>query len=156
MSRRLVAGIVLITLCIAADKERSTKPTLLPEENTILELTNKARAEEKLAPLKLNATLTEVARAHSHNMADKGEMNHVLDGKNPAERIRAAGYKYSSCAENIAMGENVSLPEIFEAWMKSKGHRENIMKPEFREIGIGIARDPKGRVYYTQEFGKSR
>jgi uncharacterized protein YkwD len=54
------------------------------------------------------------------------------------------------------MGENVSLPEIFEAWMKSKGHRENIMKPEFREIGIGIARDPKGRVYYTQEFGKSR
>jgi uncharacterized protein YkwD len=45
------------------------------------------------------------------------------------------------------------VPDIFEGWMKSKAHRDNILKPEYQEIGIGIARNDKGEVYYAQEFG---
>jgi uncharacterized protein YkwD len=141
-------------LLVAADKgEQKPSVTLSNDEKTILELTNKARAEKNLPPLTVNPVLTAVARAHSANMAKKGEMNHVLDGKNPADRVKDAGYRYSWTGENIAMGENVTVPDIFEGWMKSKAHRDNILKPEYQEIGIGIARNDKGEVYYAQEFG---
>jgi uncharacterized protein YkwD len=149
-------GLLSLALLIAAgskDKDQSPKPPLTADEKTVLELTNKARAEKNLAPLTINTLLTNAARGHSANMAKKGEMNHVLDGKNPADRVKDAGYQYSYAGENIAVGENVTVQQIFEQWMLSKGHRDNILKAEYREIGIGIARNDKGEVYYTQVFG---
>jgi uncharacterized protein YkwD len=142
-----------VWLCIGADSTPDLRPPLTSEEKSILDLTNKAREEKKLPALSVNTILTQVARDHSKNMANKGEMNHVLDGKNPADRVKAAGYRYFYTGENVAMGENVTIAEIFDSWMKSKAHRENILNENYREIGIGIARDDKGRVYYTQEFG---
>jgi uncharacterized protein YkwD len=153
MPPRFLPAVFCVVL-LAADKgEQKPSVTLSNDEKTILELTNKARAEKNLPPLTVNPMLTAVARAHSANMAKKGEMNHVLDGKNPADRVKDAGYRYSWTGENIAMGENVTVPDIFGGWMKSKAHRDNILKPEYQEIGIGIARNDKGEVYYTQEFG---
>jgi uncharacterized protein YkwD len=157
MPRRCLPGLVFVALLLAAEnKEPAPNPPLTADEKTILELTNKARAENKLPLLTVNALLTTAARAHSANMAKKGEMNHVLDGKSPADRVKATGYEYSWTGENIARGENVSVPEIFEAWMKSKRHRENILKEEYREIGIGVARSDKGEMFYTQVFGARR
>jgi uncharacterized protein YkwD len=154
MPRRFLPALLCVVLVAAADKgEQKPSVTLSNDEKTILELTNKARAEKNLPALTVDSVLTAVARAHSANMAKKGEMNHVLDGKNPADRVKEAGYHYSWTGENIAMGENVTVPDIFEGWMKSKAHRDNILKPEYQEIGIGIARNDKGEVYYAQEFG---
>jgi uncharacterized protein YkwD len=154
MGRRCLCGfVILVILSVAADNAPSVDPALTTDEKTILELTNKARAEQNLPLLSVNLVLTRVAREHSQNMAGKGEMNHILDGKTPAQRVKAAGYRYVYTGENIAMGENVSVQEIFDSWMKSKGHRENILKEEYREIGIGVAHDDKGKIYYTQEFG---
>ena len=62
--------------------------------------------------------------------------------------------------ENLASGEETAgTPhEIVEGWMNSPGHRANILRPEFREIGIGLAYEPpqpvSGRVaVYTTNFG---
>jgi uncharacterized protein YkwD len=116
-------------------------------------MTNKELANEKLPPLQVNATLFKVARAHAANMAKKGEMNHVLDGLNPAKRALAAGYDYSEIGENIASSDGAPLADIMQGWMKSKVHRENILRPGFREIGFGIAKNDKGDIYYAQVFG---
>jgi uncharacterized protein YkwD len=43
-----------------------------------------------------------------------------------------------------------------KGWMSSKGHRENILKDMFTEIGFGIAQDDKGVYYFTQVFAKPR
>ena len=64
-------------------------------------MTNKARAKEKLPPLKLNSVLTKVARAHSANMAKQEKMEHELDGKNPSQRIKEAGYAASCTARRM-------------------------------------------------------
>jgi uncharacterized protein YkwD len=143
-------------LAYAADtKDDDAK--LSKDEQRILDLTNEARAKEKLPPLKVNATLLKVARAHSANMARQGKMEHVLDGKKPSERIDKAGYDYRSCGENIGAAEKgATLDALFKGWMDSKVHRENILSPKFDEIGIGIATDDKGETYYTQDFGKRR
>ena len=138
---------------LADDKKDTPTLKLSDDEKTILELTNAERAKEKLPPLAPNALLFHAARGHSANMAKKGEMKHVLDGKDVTARLDEVKYDYRKCAENIAMGDGASLKEIMKNWMESKGHRENILDPAFTEIGIGTARNDKGELYYTQEFG---
>lgn len=125
------------------------------EENAILELTNKARKSDDIRPLRPNRVLCQVARLHSRNMARQRKMSHELDGKSSGHRVTAAGYDYSAVGENVAFG-NVVLEEIFDGWMKSKGHRENILRGAYEEIGIGVTRDNDGNAYYTQVFGARR
>jgi uncharacterized protein YkwD len=157
MSRLCLPGYLLIALLVAADKQESEPtPSLTKDEKAILELTNKTRAEKKLAPLSIDPLLTRAARAHSANMAKQAEMNHVLDGKNPSDRVKATGYVYRAIGENIARGENVTIQQIFDGWMNSKPHRDNILQSEYQEIGIAIAQNDKGEVYYTQVFGTKR
>jgi uncharacterized protein YkwD len=124
---------------------------LTADEKKFLELTNAERVKKKLPPLKLNMTLSKVARAHSENMAKQGKMAHVLDGKNQYVRIKASGYRYAHAGENVARGDE-SMAVILEALMKSKYHRENILREEFTEIGVGLARTDKWVIYYTQVF----
>jgi len=135
------------------DKKDPPPLKLSDDEKTILDLTNAERAKEKLPPLAPNARLFQAARAHSANMARKGEMKHVLDGKGVENRLDDAGYDWHQCGENIAQSDGASLREIMKGWMESKAHREHILEPAFTEIGVGVARDDKGNVYYTQVFG---
>ena len=101
-------------------------------------------------------SICQLARAHSANMAKQEKMAHELDGKNPADRIKAAGYDYSYIAENIAVSDGESPEGIVKAWMDSKIHKENILNDKYTEIGIGVAKNDKGETYYTQEFGTPR
>jgi uncharacterized protein YkwD len=154
---------VCLLLLLALGSVPGTCPRLLSQpppgdgltrdEKKFLELTNEERAKQKLPPLKLNATLSKVARAHSENMAKQGKMAHVLDDKNQYMRIKEAGYRYSYAGENVARGKYKVTGEIMQTLMKSKGHRENILREEFVEVGIGIASGADGIIYYTQVFG---
>jgi uncharacterized protein YkwD len=139
-----------------ADPEEPAKVKLSADEQKILDLTNKARAREDLPPLTPSAQLFEAARGHSANMARQGKMEHNLDGKKPSDRVTATGYRWSRVAENIAETDGDPLAVIFKGWMESPPHRANILNKDFTEIGIGIARNDKGDIYYTQDFGKPR
>src|SRR5262249_35730789 len=154
--RRLLAAFVL-GLCLAAghadDPKDQPKLKLSDDEQKILDLTNEARAEKKLPPLKPDEKLFEAARAHSANMAKQQKMEHVLDGKNPADSVKETGYKIASLGENVAWSTGEPIKKIFQMWMDSEHHRDNILKPEYEEIGIGIAANDKGETYYTQVFG---
>jgi uncharacterized protein YkwD len=151
----LICGISLVGRGATDTKDKSAFQ-ISEDEQAILDLTNKARTKEKLPPLKANETLCKVARAHSANMARQGKMEHVLDNKNPAQRIKAAGYRHSYAGENVAAGNGWSLEDVFQVWMDSEAHRKNILTKEFKEIGIGIARDDQNKLYYTQVFATPR
>ena len=152
----LAAALLGAGLASAADT--TTDDTKLSkDEERILELTNEARAKEKLPALKVNAILVKVARAHAANMAKQHKMEHVLDDKDPAQRIDKAGYDYRSVGENIAVGEKgAKVDAVFKGWMESKVHHDNILSRKYDEIGLGLATDDKGETYYTQDFGKRR
>jgi uncharacterized protein YkwD len=158
LGRWLLALLLLgagLSWCAADTKKDEIK--LSKNEQRILDLTNEARAKEKLPPLKANATLLEVARAHAANMARQHKMEHVLDGKNPAQRVEKAGYEYRSVGENIASGTSgATVGAIFKGWMASKIHRDNILSDKYEEIGIGLATDDKGETYFAQVFGAQR
>jgi uncharacterized protein YkwD len=122
-------------------------------EKDILELTNKERDKEKLPPLVTNALLFKAARGHSANMAKKGELNHVLDDKNPGKRLDDVGYSWLEVGENIALGTDETAADILKLWMGSELHKANILNKDFKQIGIGVAKNDKGELYYTQVFG---
>jgi uncharacterized protein YkwD len=130
-------------------------PSLSPEEQLILDLTNDGRAKEKLPPLKANALLGQAARSHADNMVRKNQMSHVLDGKTPGDRAKEAGYKFVTVGENLGHGPKLDPRKVFELWMNSPVHRKNILEEEYDEIGLAVVRD-KGEVWYVQEFGSTK
>jgi uncharacterized protein YkwD len=137
------------------DSNDKAKYKVTDDEKTLFELTNKERKANDKPACKLNLVLCAVARAHSENMAKQEKAEHELEGKTPADRVKAAGYLYSAIAENIAWGIRWELSAVMQGWMDSKLHRENILSDK-QEIGIGIATDANGKVYYTQVFGTPR
>jgi uncharacterized protein YkwD len=143
-----------LCLVVAVGPAQDKKFKLEPTEQMLLELTNAERKKEELPPLKASALLSKAARAHSQNMAKQGKLEHELDEKTPVDRIKETGYKIRRAGENIAFGtEDLSLADIVKLWMESEGHKANIMNPDFTELGVGIARNEKGEIYYTQVFG---
>jgi uncharacterized protein YkwD len=85
-------------------------------------------------------------------MAKQDKLAHELDGKNPGDRIKAAGYKYSVSGENVAW--KYKTPKaVVEGWMDSTQHKMNILNKDYTEIGIGMAKNAKGERYWAQVFG---
>jgi len=124
----------------------------------VLCLHNEERAAHGLRALKPNKKLRRAAEGHSDHMVRASVFEHGdLTG-----RIRGVGYHGWTYGENIAWGTGrlATAGEIHRAWMASPGHRANILRRQFREIGIGIAlgaatAGPDGATY-TADFGARR
>jgi uncharacterized protein YkwD len=119
-------------------------------------LLNVERAKRRLRPLRENSKLDRAARGHSHAMVNR----HYFAHGDFAGRIHRAGYQGATLGENIAWGSlQYSTPRsIVDLWMHSPGHRANILRAQFRDIGIGIAngapeRGAHGAATYTTDFG---
>ncbi len=128
-------------------------------EQCVFDLTNEERIKAGLTPLTYNPLLEYSAENHSLNMAWQDFFSHTgIDGSTMAQRITAAGYQFSSAAENIAAG--YTTPEqVVSGWMNSPGHRANILNPNLTEIGVGYycLETDSGTLnynhYWTQNFG---
>ncbi len=94
-------------------------------------------------------------------MIRRDYFSHNTKGRNEGacERLRRYGYRWRLCGENIAWGSGSkgSPNSRFQAWMNSPGHRANILKRGFREVGIGAARGTFQRhsnvTMWTVDFG---
>lgn len=129
------------------------------QEREVLELTNQVRQQNGCGPLRLNSALVEAAGRHASDMVRRHYMDHTNpEGQDPGDRMRAAGYDGGSWGENIAAGYPTAQ-KVVAAWMKSDGHRANILNCKFNLLGVGY--DP-GRVKsdwgpgsWVQDFGRS-
>ena len=123
---------------------------LTAEEREVVDLTNRYRGAYGLPPLRPEPRLFVAARLYSAVMARFDRIGHSVDGSGVGGRVQAAGYGWSSCAENVAAGQQ-SPTEAVSSWMSSPGHRSNILSGH-GEIGIGIAIGPSGTRYWAQVF----
>lgn len=124
------------------------------EINKILRIANEFRAEQGIAPLKLNKELTTVACARAEEIAWSGRHSHLRpNGKYCFSIMEDAGITSGLAGENIGWGYSTA-EDVCKAWKESKSHYENIMNPEFTEIGIGVApdADPSANYCWTQLF----
>ncbi|MEK7564059.1 MAG: CAP domain-containing protein [Patescibacteria group bacterium] len=119
-------------------------------------LTNEQREENNLTPLVENTLLVKAAQMKAQDMASKGYFAHVTpDGKTPWYWLDQVGYRYSSAGENLAVNFFESR-DVAQAWMNSPTHRANIVKANYKEIGIGIASGVykgKDTIFVAQFFG---
>ncbi|GLW28871.1 CAP domain-containing protein [Actinoplanes regularis] len=120
------------------------------QQADIVKLTNVQRAAHGCPALKVDSRLTAAARGHSAYMAQTGNFSHTgRGGSSFATREKAAGYP-SPSAENIAYG--YVGKDLVSAWMKSPGHRTNILNCKSKTVGVGVVY--KGATaYVTQDFG---
>jgi uncharacterized protein YkwD len=120
----------------------------------VLELTNAERARAGLPLLTLSGELSLAAQQYSAVLATDACFAHTC-GPVPdmVQRDAQAGYTgWTAVGENIAAG--YPSPEaVVNGWMASPGHRANILNPDYRELGVGLASGGKYGAYWTQEFG---
>lgn len=101
--------------------------------------------------LKWNNLLETAATNHAKDMATKNYFSHTgLDGSTIATRADRVGYKWSALGENIANGYP-NTEGVFQGWLASAGHCENMMSGNFTEMGAA-----RSGNYWVQEFGKGR
>lgn len=104
----------------------------------IIEGTNIERQKAGLPPVVVNTALSQAAGEKAANMFAENYWAHYSpSGRDPWGFIKSAGYKFSYAGENLA--RNFSDSEgIVAAWMNSSTHRENILNPNYQEIGIAV------------------
>lgn len=117
----------------------------------ILSKTNQFRKLKGLPALEINKDLNLMAQKHSSNMASGivglGHSGFAKRNAIAKKRIRSL----SVFAENVAYGAT-NANEVMNMWQNSAGHRRNLLGP-YKYIGIGVAKDRQGRLFYTQIFG---
>ena len=152
--------------CANADLE-ATEDNLSTIRAAILCLHNQIRAENGLPSLRENKKLRKAALGHSRHMVKDDFFEHTTpEGVTMVDRILRA--KYVREDQGWALGENLAwgtgsygTPRgAVEAWMDSPGHRANILKRTFREMGVGVVlgvpvSDAAGTTY-TVDFGVKR
>jgi uncharacterized protein YkwD len=152
--------------CANADLE-ATRENLSEIRTAILCLHNQVRAEHGLPSLRENKRLRKAAVAHSKDMVKDGFFEHTTpEGTTMVDRILRAKYVREdqgwALGENLAWGTgSLGTPRgAIKAWLDSPGHRANLLKRTFRDVGIGIVigvpvSDAAGATY-TVDFGVKR
>ena len=159
----------LSSACTGAD-DAPTARTIAVARSATLCLLNEQRAANGLGRLRAHRMLQSAAQRYAGAMVRGGFFSHVSPtGSTLEQRIRQ-GTRYLAGALRYEIGENIAWGQgelgkpraIVAAWMASPGHRANILRPTFREIGIGIAAGAPvpglgGPAFtYANEFGTRR
>ncbi|MCX8016118.1 MAG: CAP domain-containing protein [Patescibacteria group bacterium] len=123
---------------------------------SIVQYTNQYRLTSNAPQLVINPLLNEAARLKAEDMAQRGYFSHNSpDNITPWEWLKKVGYDYLYAGENLALNFTDSQ-EVVEAWLNSESHRQNLLNPNFKEIGIGIAKGTyknQPAIFIVQFFG---
>lgn len=142
LESRLGRGSVIVSRGTTTPSSRTT-PT---QANAILGAMNRERAAYGLGPLRFNDKLTLAAGDRVGDMLEKRYFAHVApDGLEPFVWAQQRGYRYRTIGENLAVGYRGTA--VVDGWMRSPGHRENILQRSFDEVGIAIADSAPQRGY---------
>ncbi len=142
-------SIICLSVFISLSAYAPISDTNLVED--VLTQTNKFRRSKGLPALIIRKELNEIAQRHSSDMA-RGRVRFGHSGFD--KRYSQARKKVRSLnrfAENVAYGAT-SGKHVVTMWKNSAGHRRNMLG-HFKYIGIGTAKDRRGRIFYTQVFG---
>lgn len=133
---------------------RVAQPSVDPvSEDVLLDLLNNARRQHGLALLRMNSALRAAARAHSQDMAARGYFGHIsISGQTLGDRIGGIVNPDALIAENIVISQTVDHANA--AFTASSGHRQNILEPRFRYVGIGVADAGKLGMIVTEDFSE--
>jgi len=148
----VVACLVLVSLPASA---QASDPVV-----TWQFLLNQARLDEGLAPYGFSTLLAAAAQRHADDLAARQISSHTgSDGSTARQRIAEAGYAaWTWNGGDLIAGENFwtgygAVEDAMAFFLEDAPHRDNILNPTYREVGIGVATDADGRNYHVLDFG---
>lgn len=118
---------------------RTTQPSI--NDNLVYEVVsahNDQRKIAKVSPLVANSQLILAAQRHAEWMFNNKKVSHTGNNDSSfAARAKAEGYVMVTGGENIASGYR-NVTDVMNGWLHSLGHKNNILNPDFKEIGVGF------------------
>lgn len=147
------SGEVTITVTAANGMTASQTVTvidLVAYANEVFRLTNAERTNAGLEPFSMMSSLTRTAGVRAREIIELFSHDRP-DGSDCFTAFDENDVPYTAAGENIAMGQRTPA-DVVRAWMNSAGHRENIMNGDFSHLGVGVAMDSSGRLYWSQNF----
>jgi hypothetical protein len=122
-------------------------------ERLLFDSVNRERAERKLPVLKWDAALATAARKHAELMAEHSLLLHRITAEpDLVTRARLAGAGFSHITENIGMAAYAS--GFHDGWMRSPGHRANILDPEVDSVGIAVV-EGGDQLFAVEDFSRA-
>ncbi|ASE35996.1 CAP domain-containing protein [Staphylococcus pettenkoferi] len=121
-------------------------------EQKNFDLINAERAQRGLNTLTFDDDIATVARKHSKDMADNNYFDHTnKSNQSPFDRLKHDGISFNGAGENIASGQQSSI-YAHQGLMNSLGHRKNILRKEFKNIGVGVDFSDGDQPYWTENY----
>ncbi|MCP5372871.1 MAG: CAP domain-containing protein [Hyphomicrobiales bacterium] len=152
MRRRAVHGLILLLAILG--------PTAAAAQSVhadLLALINRARADHGLAALRANGNLDVAARGHAADMAVNDFLSHVgSDHRTLGDRVAATGYAFAYVSEALAAGPRTAAQAV-HLWLTSAAHRDLLLSPDAREVGLAAAPAPitsTHGTYWAAVFGR--
>ncbi|MGB3535135.1 MAG: CAP domain-containing protein [Microcoleaceae cyanobacterium] len=170
LSQLLGVGLLFLASCEAISTEELN--TMIPNrsipvaaannvnleqlQQSVFQQVNEYRVSQNISPLTLDPTISQPSKQHSQNMAT-GKVPFSHNGAKQRFDKIANQISYQKIAENVGYNSGYNNPaeQVVQGWIKSDGHRENILG-DYNLTGIGIAKNDKGEYYFTQIFVRSR
>ena len=118
------------------------------KENEVIRLVNNERAKAGVAPLEMDLSLMQSCNIRAEELTIK--FDHVRP--NGASCFSVIAFESKASGENIAKGQT-DASSVMATWMNSKGHRDNILSPNFTHIGVGYLLQ-NNTAYWVQLFAK--
>lgn len=147
MRRLLVAFAIAMALVVAPTAPSSVAMSASTFDKRLHKLTNTARKANDVRALKHGKCLDRYAQRQARRMAKQRRMYH----QNLSVVLRAC--KSRTVGENVAEGFRAPRSNT-RGWLKSPGHRKNMLSRTFTRVGTGVAKDSRGRTYTVQVFGR--
>ena len=126
---------------------------------SIIELTNQARQQNNLPQLNTSQALNMAAYQKAQDMVNNNYFSHESPtGANFWNFIAGAGYQYLTAGENLAM-DFTSAQSVHTALMSSSSHYQNIINPNFTDIGASVVSgtiNGKETMVLVQMFGAAK
>ena len=143
--RRSVGAILAIVLLALA-----AAGCMPGDARTFLERTNSVRSSQGVRPLKEHDTLTRKAEAWAQQMASTGQLAH----SNLSSGL--GGLRWKALGENVGYSSPTSntLLTLHKMFVNSAGHYANLVKSNYTHLGVGVAKDSRGRIWVAQVFAQ--
>lgn len=117
------------------------EPKALDFEKALADL-NAYRVSKNLPTLTYDERLNRASEVHARDLANAGIISHTgTDGSGHGDRVQRQGYYFSIAGENVATGQ-MSWEDVFDAWKKSPGHNENLLRDDVSQFGLALVYEP--------------
>jgi uncharacterized YkwD family protein/spore coat assembly protein SafA len=124
-------------------------------ENEVVRLVNVERAKAGVPAITQNSEVGRVARIKSEDFVKNNYFSHTSPTYgSPFDMLKSFGITFTAAGENIASGQKTAA-DVMNSWMNSSGHKANILNSTYNKIGVGVAKDSSGSIYWTQMFIRS-